>query len=1076
MKVLIADFDLFKKIGGGQTFYRRLIETNPQIEFYYLIELEAPDAPRPVNAKVIPYQETYFFSDIEGFNDLTPPKWIHRSFVMASNIAASISGQRFDVIDLPDYDQLGALLRPALKQHQVSVDRLVLSMHGNISTTLRLNWGNQNPANIGLDRLEAMQYRTVDLRYGISKAYLEEWREIVDLDSHYLNPLHFFPLPKPALTEPTSQLPNLNFIGRTEKRKGPDLFVDLVWWLPRSLYDTAQIIGPESYGEDGTSSRTHLQQMCDRRNVEVQLLPAMEREELNQVFASPSITFLPSRYDTLNLLALESLFSGCPTAIGSGAGVCRFLKETFPNIPFITIDVQEIYACLPKISFVLENYDEYRQNLFEILSSTNTRLEISEPKIEEIYHSHPKVDREVTAQLDRWYQELMRVFELGQQRKNRPLPQTKRLVKSQLRGLKKAVKAQIVKRRELGGTFHRNSVPEVENSLIENTVLQENQAPSEAETSKPELISQIPPLNLKSALKSKLKTTAKQLLPNINRDELRLMAQAVKFPWLIQKYKNAFNTAETTEENLASKLKQYWLLGAIYDPEKALLLSDRDRAEQVHGTGKSVSERLNRRFGTSFRIDRVRLWREIARIEQMRGNDLVAATYWIRGMRLLGGDRFDDLSRVVKILHAHGFSREAAAAEAMYGSIAEREQRCTELLDKALLNNIYNPPREYEFVDDRRNASQYRVSVIVSLYNAAAKLPLFLKALSQQTLIQAGTAEVILIDSGSPGDEYRAFKQLASELDFEIVYARSQQRETIQSAWNRGIRMARSPYLCFLGADETILPDCLEVLAAELDQDPELDWVIGNSLVTNVDRHGTWVSDIMPYDRSGYSQNLVYLETCYLSWVGALYRRSIHDRFGYYDANFRAAGDTEFKNRVLPFIKTKVIPRTLGLFWNYPEERTTQHPRAELEDLRAWYLHRSAAGVRYAFQSRRPEEAESLFFSSLRYRKSYCQHWSTDIEYADQVAEFLRKTVPNSAARPFYAGVRQLLAAYRSLDYLSPLSLSNAIATVLRVRQITTQLEQEHGELNPTQTEPPMYRVFNDNRHEQHAWLWLTEI
>ena len=37
MKVLIADFDLFKKTGGGQTFYRSLIKKNPEIDFYYII-------------------------------------------------------------------------------------------------------------------------------------------------------------------------------------------------------------------------------------------------------------------------------------------------------------------------------------------------------------------------------------------------------------------------------------------------------------------------------------------------------------------------------------------------------------------------------------------------------------------------------------------------------------------------------------------------------------------------------------------------------------------------------------------------------------------------------------------------------------------------------------------------------------------------------------------------------------------------------------------------------------------------------------------------------------------------------
>ncbi|MGD2179757.1 glycosyltransferase [Lusitaniella coriacea] len=1066
MKVLIADFDLFKTIGGGQTFYRRIIETNPSIEFYYLIRSESSAAKRPDNAKVIAYQEKYFLCDIEEFGGSESPKWIHRAFIIANNIATSVANQSFDLVDLPDYEQFGTVLRPALKHHQVDFKCLALSMHGKISTTLRLNWANQINDDIALDIQEKMQYQTVDIRYGISKSYLDEWREGIDLESHYFNPIHFFPFPKPTSAEPSNDLPSLNFIGRTEKRKGADIFIDLVWWLPRSSFSGANIIGPESYDGNGNASSGYLQSAINNRSLDIGLHPAMNREELEKVFANKSITFLPSRYDSLNLLALESLFSGCPTAIGSGAGVCRFLQETFPGIPFISIDVKEVYSCLPEVVSVLENYDAYRQDLVERLQQL--QIKTDDPKLEDIYQSSSAYNSEITEQLDFWYEQLIQVWEFRQEQKNQPIPSAKRLARGKLRELKKFVKQQIRKDRVLEGD-NKNSDPEQLNLEASG-----NGNPN-SEQSEPKLISQVPPLNLKNKLKSKLITSVKKVFPNVSRDDLRLIAQAVKAPWLIQKYKNAFDTLEQTEEDLASKLKQYWILGAIYDPEKALLLNELNRFEQINGIGKSIFSRLNRRFGTSFRIDRARVWKEIARLERMRGNDLVAATYLVRGMRDRGDDRFNDLPWIVQTLNHHGFHQEAQTAQALYGDPQEREQRCTELLDKALLNNLYNQPWEYEFIDDRRDAEEYRVSIIVSLYNAASKLPLFLKALRQQTLIQKGAVEIILIDSGSPGDEYAVFKQLMTEMTLPIVYARSRQRETIQSAWNRGIAMARSRYLSFLGADETILPDCLEVLADELDKDPELDWVLGDSLVTSVDPHGTWVSDIMTYDRAGYSSNLVYLETCYLSWVGALYRRSIHDRFGYYNATFRAAGDTEFKNRVLPFIKTKHIPRTLGLFWNYPEERTTQHPRAELEDLRAWYLHRSIAGVQYAFQNRLPEEAEALFFQCLRYRKSYCQHWSTDIEYANNIACYLQKVAPTSSVSQFHPGVQQLLNTYRSLDYLPHLSTLEVIKTVIRAKQIAANLEKEHRQLDPQKADP-IYRVFNDNRYEQHSFLWLTDL
>ena len=63
-----------------------------------------------------------------------------------------------------------------------------------------------------------------------------------------------------------------------------------------------------------------------------------------------------------------------------------------------------------------------------------------------------------------------------------------------------------------------------------------------------------------------------------------------------------------------------------------------------------------------------------------------------------------------------------------------------------------------------------------------------------QSLAARGQVEVVLVDSGSPTAEYRVFKDLMHELSLPVVYARSRNRETIQAAWNRGIKLARAPY------------------------------------------------------------------------------------------------------------------------------------------------------------------------------------------------------------------------------------------------------------------------------------------
>lgn len=983
MKVLIADFDLFLKIGGGQTFYRQLIEKNPETEFYYLLEKENHHNFRPNNAHGIPYIPIYQIHDLNNYINVNPPRWCYRSFTLASNIANSVTGYSFDLVDAPDYEQYTLFLRPALEYHGVKCDKVALSMHGKISTTLQLDWFGSTEVNIPLDIEEKMQFKTADIRYGISKSYIQEWQNLVNLETHYFNPLHFIDLPQCQPLENNDKKPDLYFIGRTEKRKGADIFIDLVWWLSNNNYNRASIIGPHSYSEFGDSSQVLLQSMINKRLINIDIQPSKPRTELYKIFAQPAITFLPSRYDTLNLLALESLFSGCPTVIGSGAGVCQFLEENFPQLPWIKININDTYKCLPELINILENYYDYRQELNQALLTINTNT--NDPNLDSIYQQNSNGDQDTSLELKQWYLQLINYWKSRSENKN--------------------------------------NLKNIPSKIINKTL-------------KP----------LLSKTKSKL----------IRYAEDTRSSQLIKSPFIASQYHKVFTLSEQTELEIEKKLQQVWNLSETFEPE----------AKGIKG-----------KIQSAFRVDRVRVWREIARLERMRNNDLVATTYYLRSMRALGSDKFQELPYVVKTLAEKGFKPEAKVAEAMFKDINQQTEKTLNILNQTYENNLEYQPQPYEFIDERREKENYQVSVIVSLYNAAPKLPLFLRVLAQQSLVTKGLVEVILVDSGSPDQEYQVFQQLQDELNLPVVYLRSHNRETIQNAWNRAILLCRSPYITFLGVDETILPQCLEVLTDELEQNSDIDWVISHSLVTDVDLQGNHVNDIMLYDRSNYDQNLVYLDTCYLSLVGGLYRRNIHDRFGYYDSNYRGAGDTEFKNRVLPHIKTKMINQVLGLFWNYPDARTTQSPMAEIEDIRAWYLHRTLGGIKYAFSNKNPEEIEQFLVKTLAYRKSYCQHISSDLEYAYNLSQLLSEIKPSSSFLSLKPTIDELFLAYRQLDWVEDLSTFSPSKMLWNTRKLGENIESLHRNIISKLKQNkfnPNYDIFHDNRHEQHANLWKT--
>jgi hypothetical protein len=273
-----------------------------------------------------------------------------------------------------------------------------------------------------------------------------------------------------------------------------------------------------------------------------------------------------------------------------------------------------------------------------------------------------------------------------------------------------------------------------------------------------------------------------------------------------------------------------------------------------------------------------------------------------------------------------------------------------------------------------------------------------------------------------------------------------------------------------LGVDEGVAPETFSLLADHLEADATLDWVQGNILLTEVDAHGSQVNDVMTYDKVGFRPEIVYLETCYLGPVGAVHRKAMHDRVGYFDGTYRAAGDTEFKNRVLPRIRVKTVPKVLGLYLNYPEERTTQSPRAELEDFRAWYLHRTPAGMRYAFETRTDAELESFLSLTLRYRKSYVRHYSTDFELADVIARLVRERIPASTKLALAPGIERALAAVRALDHLpgvKPHEYATAVAASRKSLRDVEAIHRASGLIAEANYDP-----FRDNRHEQHQSFW----
>ena len=359
MNILLISTDIYKDLaGGGQFVTRKIIECHPEHTFYYFIDKERLlNDKRPVNVKVF---KLGLIIDIITENNLICNE-DYIAIKTANRFARCVKNLTFDLVEFPDYTVFGKYLRYAFLHHNVKFSYLILSLHGNISKSMELNWDFEFNSNIV--KLERDQFIDADITYGISTRYLNENISFFNRNVIYINPIYFLNKKNDYTSFESFYKSEVSifFVGRLELRKGPDLFIDLVEQINKNLYKFIHIIGDDYFTKYGESAKEFLRNSAKDKCLDISFSASLSQKELFDIYSSNAILILPVRYDTFNLVALDAIFSGCPVAISKEAGICDFLDIEFPSIPYIKITDQ--ITAVKEIEKVLKNYKEFKINL-----------------------------------------------------------------------------------------------------------------------------------------------------------------------------------------------------------------------------------------------------------------------------------------------------------------------------------------------------------------------------------------------------------------------------------------------------------------------------------------------------------------------------------------------------------------------------------------------------------------------------------------------------------------------------------------------------------------------------------------
>lgn len=201
----------------------------------------------------------------------------------------------------------------------------------------------------------------------------------------------------------------------------------------------------------------------------------------------------------------------------------------------------------------------------------------------------------------------------------------------------------------------------------------------------------------------------------------------------------------------------------------------------------------------------------------------------------------------------------------------------------------------------------YKISVITSLFHCAQYLDYYFDGVDAVTNFDK--CEFVLIHNDpQPDEEEIISRRIAGRKNFVHVRV---PRETLYASWNRGVAESHAEYLANWNVDDRRTPDSLELMAATLDANPEAVMTYGDTI--GIREIGQTTGDWQIQAEYGPKTRKRFLHSHFIGCF-QMWRRSIHERVGFYDEQFKLAGDYEFQIRTAHFFPLKKTAGNMGYF------------------------------------------------------------------------------------------------------------------------------------------------------------------
>jgi glycosyltransferase involved in cell wall biosynthesis len=318
---------------------------------------------------------------------------------------------------------------------------------------------------------------------------------------------------------------------------------------------------------------------------------------------------------------------------------------------------------------------------------------------------------------------------------------------------------------------------------------------------------------------------------------------------------------------------------------------------------------------------------------------------------------------------------------------------------------------------------KYLVSAIVSVYNCERFIEGCLEDLENQTI--ADKVEIVIVNSGSQQHEEIIISKFQDRYT-NIVYLKTQERETIYAAWNRGIKAASGKYITNANADDRHRKDAIEILSNFLENNSDIDLIYPSFKITRKenDLFENYANHEL-YDPPYYDRYKLLFQS--LPGPFPMWRKSVNETCGFFNEKYDVAGDHEFWLRISETSKFYHINEYLGLYYRNPQGGEYRNPiltKTEVVDVVNHYIdHRFMPQY----------HTDINLIKKIRKRQSDLSFWAADYFYFQNRPDLARKY----AFKSYSYGSNYLNTLKLLLYSWLPISFVNFLRSIRKLYSVT---------------------------------------